>query len=382
MKALLFLTLMVGCFKLSRGVKILTFSDSRSEGTGARLLNGRSGTTQDLSLCIDFMIFRVKNSRVLVTDTDQFGYDLEIYISDTLDRFYITVKGIYYLTAPVDWITPYEFGTLCFSYDTTTHKLAFAYQGQIMLNKTDPILQADSQFSQNFLQKIVLGMKSSDATFSGAITRLNIWSSPMSMERLESESGCNGESSVMGTPDLLAWETSRWNAIKEKEAEEYPCQQSDGSHLIEVVMPYESEGVEEAHSVCGRLGGTLRPPTSEEDMQRLVKITLDDVDNSDCSSYLWLPFAVNQDDKWAVHDGSAESMEGDNYVEPKWLGWARGQPNGLGMETELEMCAAVGLKEGPPQLYDVDCEVVGYCYTCAFEVNPFNTEFIIILKLF
>ena len=41
------------------------------------------------------------------------------------------------------------------------------------------------------------------------ITRLNIWSSPMSIERLKSESGCDGEKSVMGTPDLLAWETSR-----------------------------------------------------------------------------------------------------------------------------------------------------------------------------
>ena len=42
----------------------------------------------------------------------------------------------------------------------------------------------------------------------------------MSLDRLESESGCNGKSSAMGTPDLLAWETSRWNAIKEKEVEE------------------------------------------------------------------------------------------------------------------------------------------------------------------
>ena len=161
--------------------------------------------------------------------------------------------------------------------------------------------------------------------------------------------------------------TTRWDAVKEKEVEEVPCLQSD-TNLIEVVMPFESEGVEEAHSVCGRLGGALRPPTSEEDMQRLVKITMDDVDNSDCSSYLWVPFAINQEDKWAVHDGSEESMEIDNYVEPRWLGWARGQPNGLGMEAGLEMCSAVALKDGPPQLFDVDCAVVGYCYTCAFEV--------------
>ena len=33
----------------------------------------------------------------------------------------------------------------------------------------------------------------------------------MSIDRLKSESGCDGEKSVMGTPDLLAWETTRWD---------------------------------------------------------------------------------------------------------------------------------------------------------------------------
>ena len=180
MNTLLLMSLVLGCFKLSKGVKILTFTDTRSEGTGSRLINGRSGSTKDLSLCLDFMIFRVKTSRVLVTETEQFGFDLEIYIPDTLDRIYMQVKGIWYLTAPADYITPYEFGTLCFSYNSGTHEVAFAYQGEIMLNKTDSVLHAESQFSENFLQKIVLGLKNSDATFSGAITRLNIWSMPSS----------------------------------------------------------------------------------------------------------------------------------------------------------------------------------------------------------
>ena len=53
------------------------------------------------------------------------------------------------------------------------------------------------------------------------ITRLNIWSSPMSIDRLKSESGCDGEKSVMGTPDLLAWETSRWDICRLQRDEEF-----------------------------------------------------------------------------------------------------------------------------------------------------------------
>ena len=160
--------------------------------------------------------------------------------------------------------------------------------------------------------------------------------------------------------------TNRWDAVKEKEVEEVPCLQSD-TNLIEVVMPFESEGVEEAHSVCGRLGGALRPPTSEEDMQRLVKITMDDVDNSDCSSYLWVPFAINQEDKWAVTDGSEESLTPDHFHPPKWLGWAVGQPNGYGTKERLERCAALDLNK--PELFDTGCNTIGYCYVCTFEVG-------------
>ena len=80
--------------------------------------------------------------------------------------------------------------------------------------------------------------------------------------------------------------------------------------------------------------------------------------------------ACSQEDKWAVSDGTMDSMDVQNFVAPRWLGWARGQPNGLGMRMGLEMCAAVGIGAGAPQMYDVDCGSSGYCYICTFKVKP------------
>ena len=74
-----------------------------------------------------------------------------------------------------------------------------------------------------------------------------------------------------------------------------------------------------------------------------------------------------------MSDGTMDSMDVQNFVAPNWLGWARGQPNGLGMLTELEMCAAVAIGAGTPQMYDVDCWSTGFCYICTFKVEPKKT---------
>ena len=349
-------------------VKILQFDDTREEKTSSRLRNGASGTTTDLSLCIDFKINQVKDSQILLTNNGK--SDLIILCPDNLDRFYIAVKGIWYLT-PTYNIIHYEWGTLCFSYASSTNTVSFAYKGEMMFTKADP-LQQDSSFTQNFLQSLVLGLKTASDTLVADITRLNIWSKAMDAGRLTSESACEGEASKFGTPDLLAWELSRWEGegkeIQSKTSVA-PCESVDPD-ITNVMMPYKTEGIGEAHTICGQLGGVMAVPKSEDDMKRLMQLAMTDVEISDCSEYIWVAAQVNQEDQWTVSDGSEESLEPDSYVSPKWLGWARGQPNGLGLEAELELCAAAYIAPGTPQLYDVGCVNEGYCYICSFEV-PF-----------
>ena len=284
-------------FAQTKNAKVLQFTDGRAAGTSSRLVNGPPGTTKDLTLCVDFKISQVKYNRVLQTEG---GVDLIVEVPDSLDRFYIVVKGIWYLT-PAE-IVPYEWGTFCLSYESASHRLAFAYKGDLMLTKEDPFHKT-TQFSPNFLQKLKIGPKGDFGTFAGEIARLGAWSSAMKPELLVRETNhCETQSPGpersgsldYGAPDLVDWETARWDGVHTDVAlKTYPCLKTD-IELTEVVMPYESDSVEEAHSVCGNLGGILRPPQSKEDMEELMRLADRENEKSDCTGYLWVPYQVNQ----------------------------------------------------------------------------------------
>ena len=285
-------------FAQSKNANVLQFTDGRSEGTSTRLVNGPSGGTKDLTLCVDFKISQVKYNRVLQTEG---GTDLIVEVPDSLDRFYIVVKGIWYLTPAV--IVPYEWGTFCLSYESASHRLAFAYKGVLMLAKEDPVIHATTEFSPNLPEKLMLGPKGDGHTFAGEIARLGVWKSAMEPTLLVRETNhCETQSPGpnrsgpldYSAPDFIHWETTRWNGVHmDNVLKTYPCLKTD-VELTEVVMPYESDSVEEAHSVCGRLGGILRPPKSKEDMEELLRLADRENEKSDCSGYLWVPYQVNQ----------------------------------------------------------------------------------------
>ena len=89
--------IVLGIFSLARSAKILTFDNRREENTSSKLLNGKTVTSKDLTLCVDFKVDRVSDIKILTTGASE---DLEIQIPPTLDRFYVEVKGIFYL-API-----------------------------------------------------------------------------------------------------------------------------------------------------------------------------------------------------------------------------------------------------------------------------------------
>ena len=60
-------------------------------------------------------------------------------------------------------------------------------------------------------------------------------------------------------------------------------------------MPIESDGVADAHEVCAR----LKTPNDKQDMQRVMDLVSAHIDKSDCSTGIWVPYEINQEDKWA-----------------------------------------------------------------------------------
>ena len=353
---------------LAMSAKILKFDNRREDNTSSKLLRGgKPITSPDLTLCVDFKANRVDNMEILTTGAYN---DLEVEIPPTLDRFYVQVKGIFYL-APTSKITPYEFGTLCFSYRSSNHTLLFVYQGEIMLTKEDPNAQSGSKFTPELLEKLELGRKGGRWKFAGEITRLNMWSTAMGEEELKRETSCCTsepcQSGKLPKPDILDWEETEWDSLSEKNVPTIPCLQANVPS-IDVVMPIESDGVADAHEVCARLGGFLKHPNDKQDMQRVLDLVSAHLSKSDCSTGIWVPYEINQDDKWAFTDGSEESLTPDHFVPPKWLGWSLGQPNGQGQEGKrLEKCVAA--YKDRPELFDTICDAIGYCYVCTFEVG-------------
>ena len=364
------ISIISGMMTLAMSAKILKFDNRRKDTTSSKLLHGKQITSADLTLCVDFKVDRVSNMKILTTEPTK---DLEVQIPPTLDRFYIQVKGIFYL-APTSKITPYEFSTLCFSHKSSTHELLFVYQGKVLLTKKD--LVPDRAIKPELLQNLELGRKDGRWKFTGEITRLNIWSSAMGGEELKQETSCCTsepcQSGKLPKPDILDWEETKWDWDWEKYVPMDPCLQANVPS-IDVAMPIQSDGVADAHAVCARLGGFLKPPNDVQDMQTVLDLVRADIDKCNCSTGIWVPYEINQEDMWALTDGSEESLTPDHFNPPRWLGWSLGQPNGQGTDERLENCIAAELDT--PELFDVSCNTVGYCYVCTFEVGKSKFSF-------
>ena len=351
---------------LALSTKILEFDNRREENTSSKLVHlGKQITSEDLTLCLDFKVDRVNNMKILTTHPFN---DLEVQIPPTLDRFYIQVKGIFYL-APTSKIMPYQFSSFCLSYKRSTHELLFVHQGEIVSIKED--LSPHREFTPELLGSLELGKKDGPWKFIGDITRLNIWGSAMGRKELEQETSCcvsePCQSGKLQKPDILDWDETEWDSIKERNVQIIPCLHPN-LPSVDLVMPIQTDGVADAHAVCARLGGFLKPPKDEEDMQTVLDLVRAQMEKSDCSSGIWVPFEINQEDEWALTNGSEESLTPDHFNPPEWLGWSLGQPNGEGTGERLEKCAASGLDR--PELFDVSCNTVGYCFVCTFEVAP------------
>ena len=128
-----------------------------------------------------------------------------------------------------------------------------------MFEKTDQKLGV-SNFSENFPRNIILGLKDQSKSFTGDITRLNVWSKAMTASQLKIKSSCDGMDDSLpevGDPDLLDWETTEWeipDGTKIKEIIAYPCS-SNQVDLLDVLMPYAVVDLYDAIDTCTVLGG-------------------------------------------------------------------------------------------------------------------------------
>ena len=346
------------------GVKILQFENERGEGSAVIRNYILKQRPLNITFCLDFSLKIVKPTRLLLTTGSE---DLSITIPESLDRLYTQIKGIWYLTPAIDLLGPYNFGTYCMSYDSEQHRVIFAYNGIILFEKTDPNLLGASTFSESFPGNIELGPSNKYESFTGDITRLNIWSRAMKTDQLKIKSSCDGFEDIIaevGDPDLLNWELVEWetpDGVRIKKTKASPCI-SNQKDIFDVLMPNPAEDLYDAIDTCTVLGGKMGTPDSDEDMKRMIAAFEKDIDKIDCIDSLWIPYHKNSEGKWTLYDGTKESRLPEFFKEPPWLEWEKSQPNGL----DMEECTKISLGESP-FIYDIDCHTPHYCFMCEFE---------------
>ena len=340
-------------------MKILRFTHNREEGSGAKMvLNpGRSEQVKDMTFCIDVFVTLIRSFRWLDTENDS---DLRVFIPDSLDSIQVKFKGIWYL-AYNNLVEPYNWGTLCVSYDTRDQSITVAYKGVIIFTKKDPVILGTRSLSDNFLSSLILGRKKDSQSMDGQITNFRMWSKPFNQKDLVITSKCDGPIDlVVDNPDLIDWETQEWvldKGVTEQDAEKYPCNNVD-KDVFDVLMPTAAENYQYAVETCVALGGTMPLPKSSEEVDTLQKIAATFIDKSTCFSYVWIPIRQSELDMslWYTED------EYEEETSPPWLEWEPGQPNGQDRQT----CTGISVT-GNNLLYDLTCSDFTFCYMCRFE---------------
>ena len=361
---MLFARLLIGC-SVCAG-KVLVFPEERAIGSGATLRNAPSTSQESLSLCIDIMLGVMKKQPIILGSRYK---DIYIYTPTSLDRFYVKVKQLFYIAKPQGGkLVPYLYSTLCLSYDAGTSNVIIAHNGEIVFTKQDP-LQAEVPFTSNYLRGLPLGLSNDGNSFTGELTRLDIWFIALPSEVLVARSRCEGAAKISGlSVPVLPWDASTWllKEVKQKESAS-PCLVPQ-TEKLSVLMPYGAESQQNALDMCEELGGGMPPPQSEQDMLASLAKASAQYNISTCTDNLWLPYTLNSASpaKWTVYRGSDESLQG--YTKPPWLEWKKGQPNGGGRANGLEECVAADIGNGrDPGLYDVDCGNPDSCFMCSFK---------------
>ena len=342
------------------GYKILEFSNAPEEESGVSL-KSNAQLLDKFTLCLDFYS-RLDIMRKILSSKD--SKDIEIQINLNADRFYIMLKGVWYVAGVTDpgWVDSFKWETVCISYNTEDHAVIVAFRNKILVKKKNPELLASRKFSENFIQSLILGEKDMKFGYNGDITRLNIWSSVFSEEILKNMTNC-GSSHYKDTPDVLNWDDVEFTIkgqILEKEVVEYPCT-SSSSDINDVLMPFAAESKHDGYDTCKTLGGKLYFPSKEEELDSFVENAKSQVEKSPCDEYVWSNYYKNSyaDNNWTVYD--ADTYWFPPFEYPGWLEFAVGQPNG----EDLESCAGIALNEDEESLvHDLDCYSEGYCYMC------------------
>ena len=138
------------------------------------------------------------------------------------------------------------------------------------------------------MRSIEIGKKVGVSVFTEKIAGVNIWSSGLTSDYLETFTTCRPQSAV--PPDVFSWETgqvrSSDSAITLLDTSENPCDVS--ANTDDVLLPIAEDDFYTARRTCREMGGEIYFPTeTEAEFPAFLSYVKEESQKSQCKDYVW-----------------------------------------------------------------------------------------------
>ena len=316
-----------------------------------RIVNITSPVLDKLTACSWFSMDYEDLGSVWASRNEYFGMRIKtdtksLYIGRLSHKFKYPENFSF---VPEQWIF------FCFSYDNIKKSLRVFVNAKVVLNQK--INQHLDSFiiKENFLELEKFGKANQ---FSGKFTDINIWSSILKDDDIEDMSTCR---IIKKSPDILLWKEANFNLgpmIYSEDVDLHPCHELHSRQ--EVMHAYKVDTAMEpkmkAIRLCHALGGSMRLPSNEIELQQLSH-QLSNFSNF----WFWTPMFKGP---------NVRVWKNASNKRVTFLKWRKNQPNG---GDDAEKCAAIaGIGSQGVGYFDTHCSKEWFFYCSVVKHTVFK----------
>ena len=127
--------------------KVLNFIANRLESSGVRT-HTRQGSVTDHTLCVDLYLEQIRNHQPMGSDNDAYSTPLSIPVQ--FNRVATKLRGIWYI-AYTENVQPFKWSTFCRAYNANMSRVTMAFNGNIIFETQDLLLEKTLNISENFV---------------------------------------------------------------------------------------------------------------------------------------------------------------------------------------------------------------------------------------
>ena len=249
--------------------------DSSGEYTGATLT--KPGMPKDFTICAAYMVeawttdFEKANLIQLNRADGRMWAGFEIFAADTYTEFNAKIGLVNFMVFSESVLFPLAWTRVCLSLDTVTGNVRFVVNGEVLEEKVHKEALEEDEWRPADLDLLLGYMPRTEFTleFTGMISQVNMFSSPLSRARLIALTKAGGEE--CGAPgDYVSWEEEDWKLTSQARVQmvaelEGPCRRESEVTVYTADFPYHSADTNKAKNNgcmehCQKLGKGRAPP--------------------------------------------------------------------------------------------------------------------------